>query len=248
MYFASRVNAGRMLAAKITPVYKGKKCAVLALDDGGAMIGLQIAAELRCVITILLSNDINLPREPDPIAGINNYGIVTYNPVYSEGDLEEMKQEYFGVIEQEKMTQLSKLHHLVGKGGEMSRDLLKDHNVILVSDGLSNGFSLDMAVEYLKPIHTSKIIVAVPFASVTAVDRMHILADDLFCLNVVQDYFDTNHYYDKNDVPDHKVVVQTIQELAEKWIEPGAHKNNQPDAMTTDQQATAGFSSAPQHP
>lgn len=235
-----------MLAAQLNPKYKTKKCAVLALNDGGAIVGLQIAAELRSVITILLSRDINLPREPDPIAGINNYGVVTYNPAYNEGVLEEMKQEYFGVIEQEKMTQLSRLHLLVGKGGEMSRDLLKDHCVILVSDGLSNGFTLDMAVEYLKPIHTEKIIVAVPFASVNAVDRMHVLADDLYCLNVLQDYMTTDHYYDKNDVPDHKVVIQTIQELAEKWIEPGTH------ATQAQQQAqkpvTEGFSSTQVRP
>ncbi len=73
--------------------------------------------------------------------------------------------------------------------------------------GCKTGFPIDLAVEFLKPIAIESLIVAVPFASVPAVDRMHVLADDLYCLTVIEDYIDTNHYYDKQDVPDHVVVI-----------------------------------------
>lgn len=217
MYFASRVQAGRMLAAQISPKYTKKRCAVLALDDGGAMVGLQIAAELHCVMTVLLSNEIMLPREPEAIAGLNTYGGLTYNPAYAEGDLVEMKSEYFSLIEQEKMTGMHELNRLAGRGQQVSRNLLKGRNVIIVTDGLKTGFLLDMAIEYLKPIELQKIIIAAPFAGVQAVDRMHVLADDLFCLNVLQDYIDTDHYYDKKDVPDHTMVLKTVETLASHW-------------------------------
>ncbi len=61
------------------------------------------------------------------------------------------------------------------------------------------------------------MVVAVPFASVKAVDRMHILADALYCMNVLADYMDTDHYYERQDVPDHATVMTTLQTIILNW-------------------------------
>lgn len=217
MYFASRLQAGRMLAAQLAPKYRYENCAVVALNDGGVMVGAQIATALHCVLMMVLSEQIKLPREPTAIAGITAEGNFSYNPEYSTGEAEEMASEYRGFIEQEKLTQLHKMNELLGSGGLVRKDLLKGHNVILVADGMKNGFLLDMAIEFLKPIATEKLIVATPFAGIQAVDRMHISADEIYCLNVLEDYMDTDHYYDKQDVPDHEVVVKTIENIVLHW-------------------------------
>jgi predicted phosphoribosyltransferase len=109
------------------------------------------------------------------------------------------------------------MNRLLGKGGLIKRDLLRDKNVILVSDGLASGFSLDIAAEFLKPIRIKRLIVATPFASVPAVDRMHILADEIDCLNVIEDYISTDHYYEIQDVPDHDKVVRIIEQIVGSW-------------------------------
>jgi putative phosphoribosyl transferase len=218
MYFASRVEAGQKLAAQIVTKYAGKPCAVVGLNDGGVMVGAQIAMRLHCVLTMIMSEPIELPREPDPIAGIAQDGSFSYNSAYSPGELEDMLSEYHSVIEQEKLQKIQDMHRLVGRGGKLIRkDLLRGHNVILVSDGLSNGFSLDIATEFLKPLSISRLIVATPLASVQAVDRMHILADEIFCLSVVEDYISTDHYYDTQDVPPHELVVKTIDQIVSHW-------------------------------
>lgn len=217
MYFASRVQAGRMLAAQIVKKYRYENCAVLALSDGGAMIGAQIAMQLHCVLTMLESAEILLPREPQAVAGITASGTVTYNHSYSDGELDELVGENYGFLEQEKLSRLHDLHRLIGASGTVHKDLLKDHVVILVSDGLKTGFLVDLAVEFLKTIRIAKLVVAVPFASVQAVDRMHVLADDLHCLSVVDGYIDTDHYYDKRDVPDHATVLKTIERIILQW-------------------------------
>lgn len=206
-----------MLAAQISQKYKDDKCAVLALGDGGAMVGVQIAKQLHCVLTLLASSEIMLPREPEPIAGITSGGTVSYNHAYSAGELDEMVGENYGFIEQEKLSHMHDLNQLLGKGGTINKSLLKDHIVIIVADGLKTGFPVDLAVEFLKPVATDKIVVAAPFASVSAVDRMHVLADDIFCLNVIHDYFDTDHYYDKQDVPDHATVLDSIENIIANW-------------------------------
>lgn len=217
MYFASRVQAGRLLAAQLTKKYRYENCAVLALGDGGVMVGAQIATELHCILTMLASAEITLPREPQPIAGITAGGTTAYNHAYTEGELDEMVGENYGFIEQEKLTRMHDLNQLLGSGGTIDKNLLKGHSVIVVSDGLKTAFAVDLAAEFLKPIAIDKLIVATPLASVPAVDRMHVLADDLYCLTVVEDYIDTDHYYDKQDVPDHDTVLKTIESIVLKW-------------------------------
>jgi putative phosphoribosyl transferase len=217
MYFKSRVEAGQKLAKLVGPKYKGQNNTVVGLSDGGVMVGAQIALELGCVLTMLLSDTIELPRENTAIAGISQDGAVSYNTAYSPGQIEDFVGEYRGFIEQEKLEKIHEMHRLVGRGGLIRKDLLREHNVILVTDGLSNGFSLDVAAEFLKPIHVKRLIVATPLASVQAVDRMHILADDIYCLSVIEDYINTDHYYDTQDVPPHDLVVKTIEQEIAHW-------------------------------
>ena len=63
MYFASRLQAGRMLASQMAKKYKGELCAVVALNDGGVMVGAQIAQKLHCSLTLLMTAEITLTRE-----------------------------------------------------------------------------------------------------------------------------------------------------------------------------------------
>ena len=206
-----------MLAAKLTPKYRYENCAVLALGDGGVMVGAQIAMQLHCVLTLLQSAEIMLPREPQAIAGITAGGQLAYNHSYSDSELSDLIGENYGYIEQQKLTQMHDLNRLVGSGGTINKELLRGQNVIIVSDGLKTGFEIDLAAEFLKPIAIAKLVIATPFASVPAVDRMHVLADDLYCLNVLSDYMDTDHYYDTQDVPDHETVLETIERVVLDW-------------------------------
>jgi predicted phosphoribosyltransferase len=217
MYFKSRVEAGKLLAEQLAKKYTGDNTTVVALSDGGVMVGAQIALKLHCALTMLLTDAIKLPREDTAIGGITQDGTFTYNTAYSPGQIEELVQEYRGLIEQEKMDKMGEMHRLMGRGGLIKKSMLRKHNVILVSDGLSNGFSLDLATEFLKPINIKRLIVATPLASVPAVDRMHILADEICCLSVIEDYMTTDHYYDTQDVPSHEQVVKTIEEIIAHW-------------------------------
>jgi putative phosphoribosyl transferase len=217
MYFASRLQAGRMLASQLVPKYRYENCAVIALSDGGAMVGVQIASELHCVLNMLLTAEIMLPREPNAIAGITSQGNVAFNPLYSKGEVDDMMGDYFSFVEQEKFNKMHDMNRMLGTGGLIDKKMLRGHIIILVSDGLKSGFALDLALEFLKPIDYEKLIIATPFASVQAVDRMHIMADEILCMNVLENYISTDHYYDTNDIPDHEVVIKTIEDIVLHW-------------------------------
>jgi putative phosphoribosyl transferase len=216
-YFPSRQAAGDLLAKELLPKYRFEDCAIIALGDGAVVVGAQIAMQLHCVLTMLLTSSIQLPQETDVLASIDHFGGVTFNDMYSPGELEELKSENFNFIEQQKLQHLFEMNKLLGSGGIVTSDLLRNRNVIVVSDGLNNGFSMHAAADYLKMIHTKRLIMVTPFASVGAVDQMHILADEIVCLNVLEDIISIDHYYDDNTMPPHDTIVRTIEEIILNW-------------------------------
>lgn len=216
MYFQNRAAAGRELAAQLEH-HKKRNIFVLALSPGGAIVGAQIAMRLHANMSLLLTENINLPGEPDAIGAIGQTGNLTYNDMYSAGQLEELTSEFYHYIEGQRIEKFHKLHVLMGHDGEIHREYLRHHVVIVVSDGLSNGFSLDVASEFLKTIATERVVIATPLASVTAVDRMHLLADEICCLNIVDNYMNTDHYYDDNTIPEMKDLFRMMSQISVNW-------------------------------
>jgi putative phosphoribosyl transferase len=216
-YFPSRQIAGELIANQLEPTYRFEDCAVMALSDGGVIVGAQIAARLHCVLSMLLTSHIQLMGEPEIFAEMNHLGQLSYNDLLSAGELEYILSENFSYLEQQKLQKLFQMNSLLGQGGIIHPGLLRARNVIVVSDGLTNGLSLHAAAEYLKPIRIKRLIMVTPFATITAVDQMHILADEIVCLNVLEDIISVDHYYEKNTLPSHEKIIRVIEDIILHW-------------------------------
>lgn len=216
MYFTDRVEAGKLLAEQLLK-YKGKKCTLVALSDGAVVVAAQVSAALECPITMLLAAPINAPGEPEAVASISQSGSYSFNSSYSQGQQDEFDMEYHHMFEQQKLDRLSEMHRMLGKNELIRKDLLKGHTVILIADGLGSAVTIDSAVLFLKSIKVKRLIIATPFAGINVVDRMHILGDDIACLNVLQNYMGTDHYYENNYIPDHQTIIRTIQNMVNNW-------------------------------
>jgi len=217
MYFKTRTEAGIALAEKIVPKYAGKKCAVIALNDGAVLVATQIALRLNCVMMLLMTEAIELPREPEAIAAVDQEGDFTYNSSYSESEVNDIAGEYRTLIDQEKQQKVHDINSMIGKSSLIRRSFIRKRVIILVSDGLNGSFAIDVAAEFLKPIEIKRLVIATPLANIPAVDRMHILGDEVFCLSVVEDYLSTEHYYEVNDVPDHQIITETVNNILDRW-------------------------------
>jgi predicted phosphoribosyltransferase len=217
MYFQSRKQAGQILAEQLFTKYRYKNCTVLALDDGGAVIGSEIAKKIHCNLSITVSEEIDLPREPWSVGGITPDGQFISNSQYTEADLAELEQENRSYIEEEKLAKFHIINSMVGSGGTVSRQTLAGHNVIITSDGLPNTYKLDVALAFIKVVRYEKIIIAIPLASVEVVDWMHIHADDIYCLSVVENYSDTDHYYEVKDIPSRDKINQILNANILNW-------------------------------
>jgi putative phosphoribosyl transferase len=217
MYFESRAQAGQLLAEQLAPLYRYENCAVVALSDGAVEVGEQIAGALHCILTMLLIEDIEVPGESLSFGGVSQNGGFTYNGMFSAGEVEEYASEFHGYLEEQKREAFQKINRLLGDGGIIDNEMLRDHVVILVADGLDNGASLDVAVDFLKPIRIQKLVVATPIATVGAVDKLHIVADELHVLDVKENFMGTNHYYEQNDIPSHEDTIAKINQIVLNW-------------------------------
>lgn len=190
---------------------------MVALSDGSVQVGEQIAATLHCNLTMLLMKDIEVPGEGTLFGTVDQNGGFIYNQMFSAGELEEYYSEFHGYLDDQKRQSFQQLNQLLGDGGLVSPEMVKDHVVILVSDGLPVGASLESAAEFLKPIRLQKLIIATPIASVAAVDRAHVIADEIHILSVTDNFLDTNHYYEQNDVPSHEDTIAKINQIVLNW-------------------------------
>lgn len=217
MYFESRTQAGQLLAEQLVQKYRYENCVVVALSDGAVQVGEEIAKALHCLLTMLLIEDIEVPGEGVSFGGMSQRGEFTYNGMFSAGEIEEYASEYHGYLEEQKREAFQRVNRLLGEGGIIDNDMLRDHTVILVADGLDTGVSLDVAKDFLKPIRVTKLVIATPVASVRAVDKMHMTADELRVLDVKENYMGVNHYYEQNDIPSHEETVAKINQIILNW-------------------------------
>lgn len=215
-YFNNRQEAGKNIAQKLIGHSK-ENCVIISLSEGGVVVGTEIAKKLHTSLFLLVTEDVELPGENKPIATMSTAGTFTYNNEYSTGELEQLNTDYRTIIEEKRMLAFQKLNRVDSEQGNIPKKLLKNHTVIIVSDGLRNGLSLDVAADFLKPIKTKRIIVATPVASIEAVDKMHLLADEICCLGAVEDYIETDHYYQDNKLPSHQEIVQTMKNIILSW-------------------------------
>lgn len=217
MYFENRSQAGQMLAGVLYEKYRYENCAVIAVSDGGVLVGEQIAAQLHCVLTMLVTEEIDVPGESLTFGAVSQAGSFTYNSEFSSGEIEEYTSEFRGYLDDQKREAFSRINRLIGDGGLIDRDLLRDRVIILASDGLSNGALISVAIDFLKPIHFHKLVIAAPVATIPIVDLLHVAADELHILDVKENYMGTDHYYNDNSLPSHEETVAKISQIVLNW-------------------------------
>ena len=217
MYFENREQAGQILSQTFLHNYRYEDCAVVALSDGGVVVGEQVAAYLHCVLNMLIIETIDVPGEGLSFGGMSQGGSFTYNRDLSQGEITHYASEYNGYLQEQQRQSFQRINRLVGEGGVIDPILLQDRNIILVTDGLSSTAELDVAFNFLKPIRTKKVIIAAPVAAVETVDKAHVMADELHILDVKENYFTANHYYNDNNIPSQEELVEKINKVILNW-------------------------------
>ena len=178
--FDDRSHAGRLLADKLID-YTNKNAVILAIPAGGAEVGMIIASRLGLPFDFVFTRKLHVPWNKEV-----GFGAVTWNGrvLLNESlvrSLQLSETEISDVIEEEKKNIESRVRRFKG---DKSLIEVVGKKVIVVDDGIASGYSMYSTLIGLREVGAKELIVAVPTASIDAIDLIGPYADLIFCLNV----------------------------------------------------------------
>src|SRR3990170_25354 len=127
-FFRNRVDAGRQLASALAGLV-GKEAIVLAIPRGGAVVGFEIARELKLSLDVIIPRKIGAPENPELAIGAVTEDGTTI--------LDDKLVSYLGVSEayirkESENQRLEIERRLKLYRGDVARSNLKGRDVIIV--------------------------------------------------------------------------------------------------------------------
>jgi predicted phosphoribosyltransferase len=177
--YADRADAGRALAKALGRLRAAPDAIVLGLPRGGVPVAFEVARALELPLDVLVVRKLGLPQQPELAMGaIASGGALVVNDEvvrYLGG-----RGEAFDAVRAHEQAELERRERDY-RGARPPLEMA-GRTAILVDDGLATGATMEAAVRALKSLGASRVVVAVPVASVEACERIEAIADEVVCL------------------------------------------------------------------
>lgn len=162
MEFVDRIQAGRLLAAKLDEYANRSNVVVLALPRGGMPVAYEVARALNAPLDVFLVRKLGVPgHEEFAMGAIASGGVRVMNKYVVESlGISERFIDEVAAKEQRELERRERLY----RGSAKPLDLA-GRIVIVVDDGLATGSTMTAAVEAIERMKPSEIVVAAPVAS-----------------------------------------------------------------------------------
>jgi predicted phosphoribosyltransferase len=194
--FSDREDAGRKLAAQIRRGPALKDPVVLALPRGGVPVGLEIARALDAPLDVLIVRKLGHPWQPELAMGaIASGGALVMNPeVMAVAGLSDTEVEAVIAEERRELARRETAY----RGTHPPIPVL-GRSVILVDDGVATGSTMFAAIQALRAMKPSSIMVAVPLAPADTLARLRTAADFVACVATPEPFRAVGLWYDHFD-------------------------------------------------
>jgi predicted phosphoribosyltransferase len=187
------MQAGRLLAKKLSEYANRSDVVVLALPRGGVPVGYEVARALNAPLDVFLVRKLGVPgHEEFAMGAIASGGVRVMNKyvVESLGIDDRVIDE----VAAQEQRELERREHLY-RGSEQPLDLA-GRIVIVVDDGLATGSTMTAAVEAIKRMKPSEIVVAAPVAAHDACAFFDALVDSTcVCFMSPEPFNAVGHWY-----------------------------------------------------
>ncbi len=193
MLFQDRADAGRQLAAALRAYANRPDTLVLALPRGGVPVGFQVAEALKAPLDVFLVRKLGVPgHEEYAMGAIASGGVRVINrEVVDALGIPNSVIDAVAAHEQRELERQERLFR-----GDRPPPVVRGRTVILVDDGLATGATMKAAVQALRQQGPSRIVVAVPVASVEACDEFRSEADEIVCLRTPEPFYAVGLWYE----------------------------------------------------
>lgn len=165
---------------------------MLGLTRGGVPVAAEVASALEAPLDVVVVRKLGAPFQPElamgAIAG-DGTEVLDKELIHAFGLLDK---DVAAVTTRER-AELERREALYRRG-RPALDL-KERTAILVDDGLATGSTMLAAVAFARKRLAKRIVMAVPVASVEALERLREKVDECVCLATPDPFFSVGEWY-----------------------------------------------------
>lgn len=191
--YRDRLEAGRILATKLTAYADRKDVVVLALPRGGVPVAFEVAKALQAPLDVFVVRKLGVPGHEELAMGAIATGgmyIVNEHVVHMlaipDSVIEEVAER-----EQKELERREQLYR-----DDLPPPDVRDRTIILVDDGLATGSTMRAAVAALRKQHPAHIVVAIPVAAPVVRDEFKAEVDEIVCASTPEPFFGVGYWYE----------------------------------------------------
>jgi predicted phosphoribosyltransferase len=170
--FTDRLEAGKLLAAKMANYAGRDDVVVLGLPRGGVPVAWEVARGLRAPLDVLMVRKLGAPGQPElAIGAIGEGGVRVLNEGLIRGLMIAARDiDRIAAVEEKELQRRVSVYR-----GSHEPLVLQDKTVIVVDDGVATGATMRAGLQAVKALGAARVIAAFP---VGAPDCMAGLAED----------------------------------------------------------------------
>jgi len=192
MLFKDRIEAGKLLALKLQEEKFPLETIILAIPNGGVIIGKEIKNKFNFSLDIVVAKKIGAPKNKElAIGALNGEG-----NIYIDSLLAQKTGTDKNYIQQET---IRLRNEIIAKENffrnEKPKIDLKGKTLIITDDGVVTGETIKAAVKLVWQAEPNRVVVATPIISPEALNNILSIADEVIYLECPEIFVSLSDYY-----------------------------------------------------
>ncbi len=212
--FRNRIEAGQMLAARLTIYANRSDVTILALPRGGVPVAFEVAMALQAPLDVCLVRKLGVPEHKELAMGaiaMHDVVIINHN-VVEKLNVSSAAFDRVTAIERQELARRDRMYR-----GDRPFPNLRDRTVILIDDGIATGATLRAAISAIRQSDPAEIIVAVPVAPESTCTELLALVGQVICLKKPEPLYSISYWYeDFSQTTDAEVNQLLTKSLAQQ--------------------------------
>jgi predicted phosphoribosyltransferase len=207
--FRDRREAGARLAARLAQRHDLTGAIVYGLARGGVPVAAEVAAALDVPLEALIVRKLGAPGQPElAIGALAPDGVRVLNDALVR--LLAISDRDIAAIALAEARELERREREY-RSGRPAADPVR-RTAILIDDGLATGASMEAAVAWARARHAARVMVAVPVAADSAVERLEREADEVIAILVPPVFEAVGAWYeDFSQTSDEEVLARLAE-------------------------------------
>ncbi|MGW3472073.1 phosphoribosyltransferase family protein [Saccharopolyspora sp. NPDC000995] len=234
MPFGDRRDAGWQLAEQLQHL-RDEDVVVLGLPRGGVPVAFEVARALDAPLDVIVVRKLGVPFHPELGMGAIGEGdvrIINDEVMWRTG----VRPDELAEVEQQERVELDRRAQRFRDG--RARAELSGRTALIVDDGIATGSTAAVACRVARAQGAARVVLAVPVAPRSALERLRESVDDLVCQETPEGFWAIGQWYADFSQTSDAEVVDLLDRAAQAHPAPTAAPTTagDPDAWLRDEE------------